>query len=796
MANTPNLDLENVNVLLDTDYAYNQLVSEIIAKINNNNLKIDGLPNNFIPSSQKGIANGVATLGNDGIIPKAQLPIDGGSVERVADILARDAITNLYDNKLVFVMDATGDTTVISGWAMYIYSIASLSWTKIIDGESLDIQLIWDNIANKPTVFPPDTHDHSQITTNANNILDLQNNKVDKIEGSRLVSETEITVFNDKYSKTEVDNKLSMLETNIDWKESVATFADIATTYPVPEDGWTVNTRDTDYTYRYNGTSWVAISANAIPKATTSVDGLMSKEDKLQVDTNKTDILSLEATVGDVAITTSAQTVKGAINELDADIGNKSTLITTDKTNLVNAVNENREQINTLVANVKTYGAKGDGVTDDSLAIKNTIDYAIANKKRIFFPKGRYLVNSAIVNNLNSTDLIIEGETRDEFVPHQTEILWRGGAGIMFTFNSCKNVKFLNIAISGYDYGVDVNCLSVGSIGIKADGSVILENVTFLGFENFIEWNGGYYHKFINCYFRFTKIGFKNFNANNLIFDKCKAFDFETLLTVSGGSGTVVIDKCSIEKWVNSAFLAVSGNNAHISINNSYFENFPSTTPPSGITGNYTSAFAINGFGSAIVQGNTIFTNGIRRFIFGTTTLKHVTSIGNRILYSNSASGDLEYYILNGGSLETIIANDIADNILTQSGAYTPTYINNFTGVKDSSSKIYNPFTKKDITPVSWTTLTLLNNWTGSAGYGYAKDSAGVVRCRGRLLAGTKTDGTVLFTLPEGFRPAYNKMFTYGTVRILVTTGGNVEIYNITTDTYIEINGINFVEGS
>ena len=39
MANTPNLDLENVNVLLDTEYAYNQLVSEIIAKINNNNLK-------------------------------------------------------------------------------------------------------------------------------------------------------------------------------------------------------------------------------------------------------------------------------------------------------------------------------------------------------------------------------------------------------------------------------------------------------------------------------------------------------------------------------------------------------------------------------------------------------------------------------------------------------------------------------------------------------------------------------------------------------------------------------------
>ena len=81
------------------------------------------------------------------------------------------------------------------------------------------------------------------------------------------------------YTPNEVDNKFSALETNIDWKESVATYDDIATTYPNPDDGWTVNVKDTDYTYRYNGTSWVAISANAIPKATNSIDGLLSKED-------------------------------------------------------------------------------------------------------------------------------------------------------------------------------------------------------------------------------------------------------------------------------------------------------------------------------------------------------------------------------------------------------------------------------------------------------------------------------------------------------------------------------------
>ena len=86
------------------------------------------------------------------------------------------------------------------------------------------------------------------------------------------------------YTPNEVDNKFSTLETNIDWKEAVNTFDDIATTYPNPEDGWTVNTKDDNITYRYNGTEWIAISANAIPKATDSVDGLLSKEDHAKYD--------------------------------------------------------------------------------------------------------------------------------------------------------------------------------------------------------------------------------------------------------------------------------------------------------------------------------------------------------------------------------------------------------------------------------------------------------------------------------------------------------------------------------
>lgn len=125
----------------------------------------------------------------------------------------------------------------------------------------------------------------TNISNNAKNItsletaVSLEKTRAESVENQLKTDlENGKKVWDDKYTKSEVDNKFSTLETNIDWKEAVSTFDDIATTYPTPDDGWTVNVKDTDYTYRYNGTKWVAISANAIPKATDKVDGLMTKE--------------------------------------------------------------------------------------------------------------------------------------------------------------------------------------------------------------------------------------------------------------------------------------------------------------------------------------------------------------------------------------------------------------------------------------------------------------------------------------------------------------------------------------
>ena len=117
-------------------------------------------------------------------------------------------------------------------------------------------------------------------TTLKDNLADEVDRATAEEDGIRAIINANKPNWDDKYTRNEVDNKFSALETAIDWKEAVDTYADLSTAYPHPDDGWTVNVKDTDYTYRWSGAAWIAISANAIPKATQGVDGLLSKEDK------------------------------------------------------------------------------------------------------------------------------------------------------------------------------------------------------------------------------------------------------------------------------------------------------------------------------------------------------------------------------------------------------------------------------------------------------------------------------------------------------------------------------------
>ena len=98
-------------------------------------------------SSAKRIINesDIETLINNSI---AEL----SALEVVADITARNAL-NPTTNQQVLVLDATGDATVASGAATYIYQLSTTTWFKVGEFESLDLDLTvnWADIVGKPS---------------------------------------------------------------------------------------------------------------------------------------------------------------------------------------------------------------------------------------------------------------------------------------------------------------------------------------------------------------------------------------------------------------------------------------------------------------------------------------------------------------------------------------------------------------------------------------------------------------------------------------------------------------------
>ena len=73
--------------------------------------------------------------------------------------------------------------------------------------------------------------------------------------------------------------------TKVNYLPYVMTFDEIATTYPNPMIGDTVQVATTGEYFRFNGVSWIPFSLMtvAVPKANEYIDGLMSKEDFVKV---------------------------------------------------------------------------------------------------------------------------------------------------------------------------------------------------------------------------------------------------------------------------------------------------------------------------------------------------------------------------------------------------------------------------------------------------------------------------------------------------------------------------------
>jgi hypothetical protein len=94
-----------------------------------------------------------STVSTHAIRSIAQVSTTNTVVKSVATFSGLSELDPLY-TKIAFVIDASGDSTVKSGAATYIFNTTINSWVKVAEFESMDVSLVWANILDKPNSTP------------------------------------------------------------------------------------------------------------------------------------------------------------------------------------------------------------------------------------------------------------------------------------------------------------------------------------------------------------------------------------------------------------------------------------------------------------------------------------------------------------------------------------------------------------------------------------------------------------------------------------------------------------------
>lgn len=349
--------------------------------------------------------------------------------------------------------------------------------------------------------------------------------------------------------------------------------------------------------------------------------------------------------------------------------------------------------------NVKTIGALGDGVADDSAAIQATLNLA---PNICYLPKGTYKINSTI--NLNTPNIIMKGDGIDI----TTISAGTASMTMLGTSASCKRLIL-------EDMTIDYNTL--GFFCVLFDG-VYFESATFR-----------------RCKFTGTavcNITFFDSGGNNITYEDC-VFDAQGKCNANGivliGSMTeILVSQCSFRGLLNGISIQPGTNNTAISkviIEKSYFDFMYYTAPAldgyanSGGTVSYTSStltdtsktFIISSYGTIRKVNQYGIIRALTSLATGTITSINKTQLidsGGSFLSLGLVKGD----IVKTSSTYAIVKNVDSNTVINIEGwldGYTAVPLSNATG----SYTVYRVAVGKigDAPGNVGYTITLYNNW-------------------------------------------------------------------------------------
>jgi hypothetical protein len=236
--------------------------------------------------------------------------------------------------------------------------------------------------------------------------------------------------------------------------------------------------------------------------------------------------------------------------------------------------------------NVLDFGAVGDGTTDDTAAIQAAVNAAMSENKRLYLPKGEYLVSSTItVTNSSGAGLFIYGDTTSNFLvfPSGSTIKYTGNSTAFQINGSASTVNLLvkNLTFKG-------NASAINAIKVDAGWFLTIEECVFQGFGGvgasavyLTRTTGGFVGvtKIINCEFagNVTHVYFDKTDTNVLIIDQCSFYDHTFAILNGDGvnpiaSRNVNITNCIFESVDADYDIYCYGGAQGWNIINNYFE--------------------------------------------------------------------------------------------------------------------------------------------------------------------------------------------------------------------------------
>lgn len=495
-----------------------------------------------------------------------------------------------------------------------------------------------------------------------------------------------------------------------------------------------------------------------------------------------------------------------------AGVGNTKTV-----REIADEVAEFNAQMADISYNVKAFGAVGDGVTDDTTAIKNAFAAVGAVGGRVLFPAGTYVYSGYIQPTSNIT---IEGVIGATVIKMKPSALPTFG---FFNVGDISNVTVRCLKFVGNKVDPTTPGTSEPAMFFLGCSDILVENCIFTGYMGIgIAFQGGRNTKVIGCTFydhgqnlsawrgsapKAVPAVWAAFGNEGLVVENCEFTDCRwSAVFMLGKQGSV--DNCRINNVGESSIYSESSSEypteynsaTRNKISNSYMIDVTAcgiewATPNSVIAGNIISECGSDGIAVAncsyvTVENNIIFNCNKEEFVLGGgigLALKDGLSlpkqgkgitINNNLCYDEQTVKTQKYgvYVTNYGGLGMFTDCSIVDNILIDN-SISDLHIEGSV-LSDASNKFIDN---------SWYYPDLLNGWVEfGSGYsvpGYTMDR-GRVNLRGFIKNGTVDANTSLFVLPLGYRPQHiltaasisNEGGTPTPVTIEILTNGVVRI--------------------